>query len=121
MTTVTRLITCWVFGDDPDRCVFVKMPLNKNVADLKKAIKQEKMPALDHLPADKLQLYKVSVLFDEHFEEQVNTLNLTTEHRLSPRTKLHSLFLQQSGDDYLDLVVKVFDGKLEYLNLPCGL
>jgi hypothetical protein len=53
-------INCWVLSDDLD-CVFpVKIAPDESVGALKKAIKEEKKPAFDHIPADRLGLWKVS-------------------------------------------------------------
>jgi hypothetical protein len=53
-------INCWVLSDDLD-CVFpVDIDREKSVGALKKAIKEEKKPAFDHIPADRLGLWKVS-------------------------------------------------------------
>jgi hypothetical protein len=110
-STTTRLVF-WVFGDDCGRTIGVDIALNKDVGDLKKAIKEEKKPALDHLPADALDLWKVSVPFDDDFEEKVKALDLSTERPLSGRRKLDSLFSHKSArpDDCLDIVVKVPTG-----------
>jgi hypothetical protein len=57
-------LNCWVLGggDDPDRIFPVKIAKNETVGTLKKAIKDEKKPAFDHLTADSLSLWKVSYL-----------------------------------------------------------
>jgi hypothetical protein len=75
--------------------------------NLKEAIKERKKPVLDHLPADALDLWKVSISFDDRFEENVNALDLKTKGRLLPRTKLSSLFSKESTDDFPDIVIKV--------------
>jgi hypothetical protein len=57
-----QLITlnCWVLSDDPDRVFSVDIDPKKSVDALKKAIKKEMKPAFDHIPANGLDLWKVS-------------------------------------------------------------
>ena len=113
MSTTTRLVF-WVFGDDHSRTVGVDIALNKDVGDLKEAIIQKKKSALGHLPADALDLWKVSVPFDDDFEQKLKVLDLNTERPLLGRRKLDSLFSHKSAraDDCLDIVVKVPTGAL---------
>jgi hypothetical protein len=51
-----------VFDDDPGHVFTIKMPSTETVSILKKEIKKEKEPAFDHVPADTLVLWKVSIL-----------------------------------------------------------
>ena len=69
---------------------------------------------LDQLAADVLDLWKVSIPFDGRFEENVNALDLKTEGRLLPLTKLSSLFSKESTSEFLDIVIKVPDGKASF-------
>jgi hypothetical protein len=101
-------------SDHLDHMYVVNIAMNMSVANLKDAIKNITKPALDHLPADALDLWKVSIPFDDRFEE-VNALDLKTEGRLLPWTKLSSLFSKESTGEFLDIVIKVPDGKLESL------
>lgn len=111
--SITIRFFCWVLGEDCDRTNLVEIALDKLVGDLKKAIKEEKKPALDHLPADALDLWMVSVPFDENYEQNVNAPDLTA--RLLPSwRKLASLFSQKSADVCLDIVVKVLDSKFTF-------
>ena len=54
-------LNCWVRGDEADRVFTIEITGTKNVNALKKAINEEKRPALDHVPADNLDLWKVSM------------------------------------------------------------
>jgi len=51
---------CWVQGDDPNTIHEVKIPGTMTVTASKEAIKKTAEPALDHVPADALKLWKVS-------------------------------------------------------------
>ncbi len=57
-----QLITlnCWVLSDHPDRVFPVKIAPEESVGALRKAIKEEKRPVFDDIPADRLDLWKVS-------------------------------------------------------------
>ena len=46
----------------------------------------------------------------------MNALDLKTEGRLLPLTMLSPLFSKESTDEFLDIVIKVPDGKLELLS-----
>ena len=113
MSTTIRLVF-WVFGDDCGRTIGVDIALNKDVGDLKEAIKEKKKNTFEHVDADVLDLWKVSVPFDDDFEDKVKALDLKTERPLSGRRKLDSLFPHKlaSADDCLDIVVKAPTGAL---------
>ena len=53
-------ISCWVFLDDPDRVFPVKIAPEESVGALKDEIKKKKSPIFDDMPADRLDLWKVS-------------------------------------------------------------
>ena len=57
-----QLITlnCWVLSDDPKHVFPVDIDPEKSVGALKKVIKKEKSPVFDEIPADRLDLWKVS-------------------------------------------------------------
>ena len=52
-------LNCWVLGDDPTRIFTVEILETKYVSALKKAIKDEKSNAFQHIDADSLKLWKV--------------------------------------------------------------
>lgn len=112
MSTTIRLVF-WVFGDDCDRTTSVGIALDKDIGDLKEAIKEKKKPAFEHVDAHALDLWKVSVPFDQNFEQKLDALDLT-QRPLPGWRKLSSLF-SQKPDDCLDIVVKVPDGELNFL------
>jgi hypothetical protein len=59
-TSANLELNCLVFGD-PERLFTVSVANNDKVSKLQKAIRVEKEPELDHLPADALKLWKVNV------------------------------------------------------------
>ena len=54
------LFNCSILGPDVERSFAVEILPSKTVGQLKKAIKEQKAPRLDHIAADKLDIYKVS-------------------------------------------------------------
>jgi hypothetical protein len=57
-------LLCYVRGDDYKNAFRVTIGMEEWVADLKEAIKEKKRPYFDHIPADSLVLWKVSVPYD---------------------------------------------------------
>ena len=53
-------LNCWIVGLDKANRFSVDVPLSKTVDHLKKAIKKEKEPTLNHIAADQLKIWKVS-------------------------------------------------------------
>jgi hypothetical protein len=61
----TLELFCWVQGDPHDQAFSLEIAGTKTVSALKKAIKAEKKPAFDHVPADTLKLWKVSASYQD--------------------------------------------------------
>jgi hypothetical protein len=53
-------LNCWVDGGDRGRVFLIKISSSETVSTLKDAIKDKKKPTFDHVPADSLDLWKVS-------------------------------------------------------------
>jgi len=60
MPTILEL-NCLVSGDNRGRIFTIEIADTKNVGALKDSIKVKKKPAFDHVPADTLALWKVSL------------------------------------------------------------
>ena len=58
----TLNLNCLVLGDDASRTFPIKIAKSDTVGDLRKLIKDENTPAFDHVPANTLVLWKVSIL-----------------------------------------------------------
>ena len=54
-------VNCLLLGDDSKKVFTVKVPKSDNVSVLKKMVKEENAPHLDHVAAKDLILYKVSL------------------------------------------------------------
>jgi hypothetical protein len=87
-------LNCWAFGDDSTRIFPVEIDGDKNVGSLKKAIKEEKKPAFDHITADTLEVWNVSIPIDDdtNLEAQVNALRLHEKKPLLPLKELLKIF-----------------------------
>ena len=64
---------------------------NESVGSLKKAIKEEKKPAFDRVPADTLILWKVSV-FDVDSLQKLTDVEFANEVLLLPMDRLSKVF-----------------------------
>ena len=84
MATPLRL-NCWVLDKDSDSNrifpVEVEVDRNKNVGDLKKAIKEENKRAFDHIDAHSLDVWNVSIPVDEHTNLQAKVKDLRLHER----------------------------------------
>ena len=56
-------LNCWVLGDRPNHIFTVEIASAKTVSILRHAIKDEKKPQFDDIPADRLHLWQVSDRF----------------------------------------------------------
>ncbi|KAJ3499972.1 hypothetical protein NLJ89_g9993 [Agrocybe chaxingu] len=99
-------LNCLVVGDDPDRVFTVEIPKNKNVSILKKLIKEEKAPHLDHVAASDLDLWQVSFPIDD-LETELGNIDLAGYPKLSPPSKKLSTFFTDVADDCLHVIAKV--------------
>jgi hypothetical protein len=55
------LLNCWVLGDDTSSIFPISIPLAGTVGTLKKLIKEDKKPQFDVIPADRINLWQVSL------------------------------------------------------------
>jgi Crinkler effector protein N-terminal domain len=68
-----------VLGEDHSHVFPVTILASKTVGALKKAIKNKKKPAFDHIPADALILWSVSIPAEETLGEILSKLELVDE------------------------------------------
>ena len=106
MATPLKL-NCWVLGEDSTRIFPVEIDRDKNVGDLKEAIKEKKFPAFDHITADSLDVWNVSIPIDEdtNLQAQVNGLRL---HEKKPLWALKGLLriFSDLDESALHVVIK---------------
>lgn len=114
MSNGTLRLLCLVYpNDDPVRHVFeVNISNTTSVSILKDAIKAKKSPELDHLAADALKLWKVSILADGNLKQGLQCLKLVdgvngvTELLPVPVCPLSSIFPNGVETTYLTIIVE---------------
>jgi len=97
---------CFVFDDDPSQVFPVKIAITESVGTLKNAIKDKKKPALDHVAADSLTLWKVSIPVNDSFNQNVKKVELRDEEALSPVDILSMVFFGQTEHGHLHIIVR---------------
>ena len=98
-------LNCLVLGEPRSRIFVVEIAGTKSVSALKDAIKEKRKPALDHISADTLIMWKVSFPADQEDLEE-NLGNLADKNSLPSVKRLSSLFSDQPADEYLHIVVQ---------------
>ncbi|KAM6494879.1 hypothetical protein JOM56_009502 [Amanita muscaria] len=83
---------CYVRDDDYKQAFLLEIKENELVSTLRKSIKEKKRPKFDHIPADSLVLWRVSVPFDQNLKENVEALNLVSNDKLQTVDILSDLF-----------------------------
>ena len=111
MATPLKL-NCWVLGEDSTRIFPVKVDRDENVGALKKAIKEEKKPTFDHITADSLDVWSVSIRMDgdANLETQVKDLRLHEKKSLLPVQPLSGIF-RNVVEQYLHVIVRASTGE----------
>ena len=100
MTRFLKL-NCLVLGQDRNNIFEVSLGRTQSLAALKVAIRRENKPAFDHVPADSLVLWKVSIRVDSNFKTNVESLTLVEEESLSsPVEEVQNIFLLR-GDTFM--------------------
>ena len=97
-------LNCWVLGDPSDRIFHVTIAADKSVGDLKYAIKDKKKPAFDHVPADTLVLWNVSVSDIHSLPEKPSDIEFAKE-KLAPMDELSKVFSGVSKEGRLHIIV----------------
>lgn len=87
------------FKDEPTKAFSVRISKTDNVSILKKKIKEEKAPHLDHLAASDLILYKVSL--------PAVDVDLNTDSKATPAvTRIHLQPLEEIQDVFPETLQK---------------
>ncbi|KIM79435.1 hypothetical protein PILCRDRAFT_74257 [Piloderma croceum F 1598] len=113
-------LNCLVLGHDPSHIFPIEIGESKTVGALKKSIKDEKRPAFDHVPADTLLPWKVSIPVNRNLNENLSKLNFVDEDLLLPVKRLSGVFSDQPEDEHLHIIVRVLPAESQpQLNLNC--
>ena len=106
-------LNCLVLGHDASHIFPIEIAESKTVGTLRKAIKDEKRPAFDHVPTDALLLWKVSIPVNRNLTENLSKLLFVDEGSLLPVERLSKVFADQPEDEHLHIVVQVPPGELD--------
>ncbi|KAH9066533.1 hypothetical protein EDB87DRAFT_1586638 [Lactarius vividus] len=82
------------------------VPSTMSVGSLKVVIKDNNKPAFDHIVANTLTLWQVSVPADGDLKLELSKLNLADERSLSPTQVLSSVFLHPILREQVHIVVR---------------
>ena len=100
---------CCILGDKSQNVFPIEIASDKNIGTLKKFIKNEKQPIFDHIPADNLALYKITVteatLDDALKKIKINLENLENLENLWPIFKLSRAFPLPLADGEFYVVI----------------
>ena len=106
MTTEdTFQLNCLVLGQSPTHIFSVEIPKTNNVYVFKKAIKAEKQNMFRYVDADDLDLWKVSLIFDDKVEECLRTFNIKGP-ALLPLLTMHDVFSDVPLLRHIHIIIK---------------
>ena len=88
----TLNLNCLVLGDDASHTFPIKIAKSNTVGDLRKLIKDENTPAFDHVPANTLVLWKVSILVNRSLTQNLSNRTFGDESSLLPVDELSEVF-----------------------------
>jgi disulfide oxidoreductase YuzD len=99
-------INCWILGDEYECVSSVKVPRNKDVYDLKKAIKAKMKNRLKDTDAGALDLYNVSIPYSPQLAEHAAALDMD-KLKLDPLDTLSEVFANGLVPKHVNVVVEV--------------
>ena len=100
---------CLAYGEPSGRAFPVKIERGESVGVLKELFKEEKKPALDHIPADALDLWQVAI--PEGDNEGFKNFVLEDSKKLCPMREISSMFGGDPPRGHIHIIVKVPRGK----------
>jgi hypothetical protein len=100
-------LNCCILGDyNPRRVFTVEIANNKTVSILQEIIKNKNKYAFEHVDADTLVLWKVSIPVDDNFKDSFNKHNFVEKRALVPVDRLSKVFASVPEEGHLHIVVK---------------
>src|ERR1700734_3104790 len=97
-------LNCLVLNDDTSHIFPIEIAESKTVGALRKAIKDEKRHAFQHVDADTLVLWKVSFPVNRNLTENLSKLDFVDESSLLPVKRLSKVFSDQPEDRHLQII-----------------
>jgi hypothetical protein len=107
---VTLTLNCWMHGNDVSQVFPIKITQSETFSTLKKAIKDEKKPELDHVAAGSLKLWNVNIPIGRDLQEALASVDLQAES-MSSVDDLVAVFSVQPPRKRLHIVVQPHVGK----------
>jgi hypothetical protein len=95
-----------VLDDDTSHIFPIEITESKTVGALRKAIKDDKEHAFQHVDADALLLWKVSIPVNRSLHENLSKLDFADEGSLLPVKRLSEVFSDQLENEHLHIVVR---------------
>jgi hypothetical protein len=99
-------LNCLVQGDGPRNAFSIEIESTKNVSALQQVIRKRKEPALDHVPADTLVLWKVSIPATGLVKEDPRIQDLPEDESLLPLSQLSTVFSGTLKEGHIHVVVR---------------
>jgi len=99
-------LNCFVLGDDPGRVFSIRIAATDSVITLRKLIKDEKQHTFEHVPANTLVLWRVSIPVDENLRESLSKLELVDKGSLQPVQELSEIFTGTPVKKRVHIVIK---------------
>jgi hypothetical protein len=78
----------------------------ESVGTLKEVIKEKKKVALEHVDADALSLWQVSMAVGGDLKQKLRDMELKAGEVLSPVVRLSTVFLKHPAEGHLHVVVR---------------
>ena len=101
----TLNINCLVLGDDASHTFPIKIAKSDTVGSLRKLIKEEKSHTFQHVDADTLVLWKVSILVNWSLTQNLSNCTFADESSLLPVDELSEVFSDSPARRHLHIVV----------------
>ena len=98
-------LNCLVFGDDPNHAFPVKIADTASVGALKETVKDNQRHVFQHVDAERLALWKISIPGDRNLEEKINNLDLANKEPLPHVLKLSKVFPDLPEEEHLHIIV----------------
>ncbi|KAG9312767.1 hypothetical protein JVU11DRAFT_7204 [Chiua virens] len=102
----TLVLNCWVRGHDIGHVFPVKIPSTETVASLKKAIKSEKPVDFGAVDAEKLDLCKISLPYDNHLSQALKELASDRTTLLTPMAVLSGIFGEAPPPKHVHVIIE---------------
>jgi hypothetical protein len=99
-------LNCLVLGHDASHIFPIEIGENKTVGALRKAIKDEKRHAFQHVDADTLVLWKVSIPVSRSLADNLSKFDFVDEGSLLPVEELTDVFSGSPARRHLHIVVR---------------